>query len=531
MVTAPDYAGAGALPEIELAWNAASNRYEGAYGGFLAAGEYVCTFRAMDNAGGESSPIQALVTASGANEPDAYEPDDDAASATWFAVNETQLHSFHRSNDVDWVRFYVPQGAVCEIEAEPVFGNVDLRMDVWRQRPDGSWTNMEWLTADEEGAGTVAEATWIDERTDPTLEAGFHFVAVSPGSGNAAYGAGSDYELRIFNAEAGGGLVVVAVDVLNSALPPVGAVAVVDGVGTQAFGTATSVLTNLTPGPHTIEVPSVTGYWPLWDLSLPGEERNPSSYWYGNPKTVVVNPAEYQVAIFQFMPVIRANGVVHDGQTGGGVEGARLAFTARSGILSNAVFDGFPGQASYRTGWLTGPGGAFPTNVWLPAVDWDLTLSRSGFADVVAPGAILSAACGVETNAGAFALTPYLTANGTPQWWLMKYGWSNDFESVVTNDPDSDGRATWMEWVSDTDPTNPASALRILGLGRDTGGVRIAWCGGTSVSQYLERSQGLGSGAWWTAIFTNAPPTTPSTNTLDPNPTNRLFYYRIRTMR
>jgi hypothetical protein len=113
----------------------------------------------------------------------------------------------------------------------------------------------------------------------------------------------------------------------------------------------------------------------------------------------------------------------------------------------------------------------------------------------------------------------------------MKYGWSNDFESAETNDPDGDGRPTWMEWVSDTDPTNPLSALQIRSFTRDANGMWIGWQGGTSARQYLERSASLTSGAPWTPIFSNTPPVPASTNILDQGGTNGPLFYRIKAER
>jgi hypothetical protein len=201
-------------------------------------------------------------------------------------------------------------------------------------------------------------------------------------------------------------------------------------------------------------------------------------------------------------------------------------------VLSNAVYDGFPGQASYRTLWTTCSDGAFPTNVWLPATDWDLTITRPGYPDQVVPSAILNVPRGMETNTGVFALSPNLTTNGVPEWWLMKFGWSNNLAAAALDDTDGDGQPAWREWVSDTDPTNPVSSLRVLSLTPATNGIRISWQGGSAATQYLERSRALaGTNLQWTAIFTNKPPTPASTNIPDAAATNPPFFYRIKAER
>jgi len=53
-----------------------------------------------------------------------------------------------------------------------------------------------------------------------------------------------------------------------------------------------------------------------------------------------------------------------------------------------------------------------------------------------------------------------LTTNTTtPEWWLAQYGWTNNFDSVSTNDADGDGMPTWAEFSAGTDPTNNSSFL------------------------------------------------------------------------
>jgi len=55
------------------------------------------------------------------------------------------------------------------------------------------------------------------------------------------------------------------------------------------------------------------------------------------------------------------------------------------------------------------------------------------------------------------AFAEALAAHGTPELWLAQYGWTNNFDVVELNDADSDGLWTWQEYISGTDPTNPAS--------------------------------------------------------------------------
>jgi hypothetical protein len=71
---------------------------------------------------------------------------------------------------------------------------------------------------------------------------------------------------------------------------------------------------------------------------------------------------------------------------------------------------------------------------------------------------------------GPKSVTAYFQANmttnkPTPEWWLAKYGITNDFEEAVTNDVDEDGVPTGDEYVMNTDPTNELSYLRLIAIG------------------------------------------------------------------
>jgi len=164
--------------------------------------------------------------------------------------------------------------------------------------------------------------------------------------------------------------------------------------------------------------------------------------------------------------------------TGSGVEGAKLAFTARNGVISNLVYDGSPGQASYRTNWYTGPGGQFPTNVWLPTVDWDLRVSKTGYADKVIPGVILSPVRGTVTNLGVITISPSVTnATQGPVWW---YKW-NVVNSVakVTNDFAA-VNAGQLKWIA----TNAYNEMQTALTGGAGTTVSSMVCGFKSTNNY-----------------------------------------------
>lgn len=68
-----------------------------------------------------------------------------------------------------------------------------------------------------------------------------------------------------------------------------------------------------------------------------------------------------------------------------------------------------------------------------------------------------------------------LTSNEVPEWWLASYGWTNEYESAATNDPDGDGYTTWQEWILQTDPTNINSSLVVSSAPETGGGYVVYW--------------------------------------------------------
>lgn len=61
-------------------------------------------------------------------------------------------------------------------------------------------------------------------------------------------------------------------------------------------------------------------------------------------------------------------------------------------------------------------------------------------------------------------------------------------------------------------------------------GVYVRWHGGVQATQYLERSDILGT-TLWQVIFTNLPPTSESGSFTDALGTNLMRFYRIKATR
>ena len=121
-----------------------------------------------------------------------------------------------------------------------------------------------------------------------------------------------------------------------------------------------------------------------------------------------------------------------------------------------------------------------------------------------------------------------LATNYTPEWWLAKYGWTNDFDPAALRDDEPDGFPTWQEYVADTDPTNFASRLRIVSIAaEDTNFPVVTWPASTGRVYQIHRADDLGDGPWITQqLFLGAGDWT---DTNPPAPDHR--FYRVAPLR
>ena len=125
--------------------------------------------------------------------------------------------------------------------------------------------------------------------------------------------------------------------------------------------------------------------------------------------------------------------------------------------------------------------------------------------------------------------------DGIPDWWRAQFfggaGSTTNNQSCAACDPDGDGMSNLQEYLADTNPTNNASRLAIVGIGAQTNGLSVSWIGGTSATQIVESRRNLAdAGESWAALFTNAPPTAISNSLLDSRVGTNGFY-RIKAWR
>lgn len=460
VVTPPEYEAEIELEEIELSFNPSSSRYEASYTNLNQQGYYTLTFYAMDALGEVSDPVQSELLSVAMDE---YEMNDSFTNATYY-WGPPQLHNFHSSNDVDWVKFYAVSDFFYDIETFHYGASNDTVLNIYYELADGSLSNIE-ANVDDSGFED-GELAGLDHPPN-----GWYYVEVSQISSNG-WSPGS-YDLGIYiPAGNGSHLVVIAGDILSGDPLPgsyVSATSTNDS-RTDYFGDTNSLpLTNLEIQDYLVEVPIAPGYISHYHPTDPNGVNDPTSEAYGNPRKIEITGSEWAMTWFQFLPVIQANANVRDLYTGEWLENAKIVFTARSGGYEGIIYEGWPDRAEYQSNWFTLAEGDFPSDVVLRTLDYDLKLTKSGYNEYVIPNVITGAFPGAIFNLGNQYMSP-VDADGDR---ISDFWTSNYFSDAVfspTNDDDEDGQLNRDEYIAGTNPTDPASFFSVNMKTEESGG-------------------------------------------------------------
>ena len=289
-------------------------------------------------------------------------------------------------------------------------------------------------------------------------------------------------------------------DLLTLTSSPPQAVAILDGgVQTKAFNGALTVeFLNIAQGTHTVEVSVAAGYLPDEDPDHPNQATNLNSS-YGNPHKVQITTNAWHDTDFGFGPMFKASAVVRDAWTMERVANAKVEFIAKSGYISNEVFNGYPNYATYKSNWFTAVEGALPTNVLLPTVRWDLRITNSGYRVLYVTNAVQNCNPGEIRNMGSFYMFPIdSNSNQISDVWEVRH-----FGAVCVDpmaDADEDGLFNREEYIAGTDPTNPASFLWIedYAVSPTSGCIQVAWPVQKWRTYSLEASDYLSTSTiWW----------------------------------
>ncbi len=451
IVSPPDLRGdSNDLVQVDMPYQAGAERYEGTYTNFCLEGAYVLTYYAMDNAGAVSLPAQGRVVRVNATHvpqvislghSDAYEVDDSWRAASDYEV--IQIHNFHTSADEDWIRFFAPTGLALELNATLMSTNLDIAMELYVEETNNT------LRLVDRSDGLYG---WLDEFLNlPSPSNRFYYVRIMQNS--VANWSPGNYSFSIFNRLGGAYLVVVSVNGITGQGLPAGTRIRVDSSFYDYNGLSKTFQNQ--SGWHTVGITNLpAGYYADQDPVTPNQVINLANIGYGNPRWVNMDGVTYRGLTFRFTPYARARGSVYDMGTGARLTNAALSFSGTI-LGSNLVYNGYPGFAAYKQRWYSQVDGAFPTNVLLPAANFNMTISCSGYNDKTVPNAILNVSPSDVVDLGRQYLTPTDTdADGLPNFWETLYSVADP-----AVDSDGDGMNNLVEYQTGTNPTNASSVF------------------------------------------------------------------------
>lgn len=145
---------------------------------------------------------------------------------------------------------------------------------------------------------------------------------------------------------------------------------------------------------------------------------------------------------------------------------------------------------------------------------------------------VTARAMDTESGTGTVAVSVTLLAAGSaglPQSWEQAY-WPGGNSGGATNDFDHDGLSNWAEWMAGSNPTNPASVLRVdvPGTSSDASRQILQW---TSLSNREYKVQAATNLMTGFSALTNVPATPPTNIYTTPASLYPANFYSVEVLR
>ena len=138
---------------------------------------------------------------------------------------------------------------------------------------------------------------------------------------------------------------------------------------------------------------------------------------------------------------------------------------------------------------------------------------------------------GVSTNTKASYITAWTPFQA---WQVLYFGDINNPLAASGVDPDGDGMNNLQEFLTGTDPTNSASALRITSIAKQGTNVVVTWMTGVGKTNALQVTSGGSGGSYATNGFadlftvTNTVGTVTNGTDVGGATSSATRYYRVR---
>lgn len=111
--------------------------------------------------------------------------------------------------------------------------------------------------------------------------------------------------------------------------------------------------------------------------------------------------------------------------------------------------------------------------------------------------------------------------------WLQQFGLPTD-GSADFLDSDGDGMNNWQEWIAGTDPTDPASVLKMSGVAESPSGLAVTWQSVSGKTYYLQRAGNLALRPAFATIQSHIAGQAGSTTAIDTGAVGSgPFFYRV----